>query len=65
MLFEKPPTEDALDLPLLSTEKSQYKDELIRLKEHLDLVEEGRLAGTQGLSVGEARIRLMEKYKET
>ncbi len=41
------------------------RDEMIRLKAHLDLVEEGRLAGTQGISVEEARKRLMETYKVT
>ena len=51
------------DLAVLSIEALERRDEMIRLKAHLDAVEEGRLEGTQGISVEEARKRLMEKYK--
>ncbi|MBR1565938.1 MAG: type II toxin-antitoxin system Phd/YefM family antitoxin [Oscillospiraceae bacterium] len=51
------------DLAVLSIEALERRDELIRLKTHLDLVEEGRLAGSEGISVEEARSRLLEKYK--
>ncbi|WP_276747582.1 type II toxin-antitoxin system Phd/YefM family antitoxin [Ruminococcus champanellensis] len=51
------------DIAVLSIEALERRDEMIRLKAHLDAVEEGRLEGTQGISVEEARKRLMEKYK--
>ncbi len=51
------------DLAVLSIEALERRDEMIRLKAHLDLVEEGRLAGTPGYSVDEVRNKLMEKYK--
>ena len=51
------------DIAVLSIEALDRRDEMIRLKAHLDLVEEARLAGTQGISVEEARQKLMEKYK--
>ena len=43
--------------------EDELNNEMLRLKAHLDLVEEGRLAGTPGISVEEARNRLMEKYR--
>ena len=51
------------DIAVLSIEALERRDEMIRLKAHLDAVEEGRLAGTQGISVDEARNKLMEKYR--
>ena len=51
------------DIAVLSIEALERRDEMISLKAHLDADEEGRLEGTQGISVEEARKRLMEKYK--
>ena len=51
------------DIAVLSIEALERRDEMIRLKTHLDLVEEGRIAGNAGISVEEARNRLMEKYR--
>ena len=52
------------DIAVLSIEALDRRDELIRLKARLDAVEDARLAGTQGISVDEARERLMEKYRD-
>ncbi len=51
------------DLAVLSIEALERRDEMIRLKSRLDAVEEGRIEGSQGITVEEARRRLMEKYK--
>ena len=37
--------------------EDELNNEMLRLKAHLDLVEEGRLAGTPGISVEEARTK--------
>lgn len=43
--------------------EDEHNNDMLRLKAHLDLVEEGLLAGTPGISVEEARNRLTEKYR--
>ena len=43
--------------------EDEHNNDMHRLKAHLDLVEEGRIAGTPGISVEEARNRLTEKYR--